>query len=1318
MIKFSLIESLNEYKDDLFIDDDDNLSEDLLLEQILNCAISQDDHLWYNTLGFIQRISPATARSSLKLLDGLVHSLHQSTDDKLSLEVLAYLISAFLIKFSKISSLNKQDLAAWQSVLTSSYASIYSLLNNSNALKLWSNSVEKDTFVSCFTKPIWILMENELYIKNADTKAVFFNILSISIISHGQSFSAQTSIIQNLEYFDHLGEPMAELLSHLYHNYDDATLTHNCLVDVSNRSFSGADLKAPRAFSKFITTLTHHAPALVLKHVVLLQTHMDSDAYTMRNAIIEAFAILIAHLSALDSSESESETTQTQISSFFTVLMDRFLDNNSYVRSKVIATFIKLVELPTKFPKQRIELLENTIRHLSDKSSMVRKNATGLITKMILTHPYGMLHGGRLCGEEWQERLSAVDGELQSVAPKLDGDLEHESEQEEGESEESSNRRRSKKFARKSVAAATNLAQYDSEQISRLQLTRSYYADAIRFIGLIDKSILTIATLLSSTNKSEVLEAIEFFRVAHEYGVTSAHVGVRRMLHLIWAKDNTVIEEGKTVKGVRARVIDTYRSLYLDPLNDPAMSAQAQVSRICKNLIQLTFNATLAELTSLEALVSTVMANDGIHPDVISKLWQVYAVQKDIPRAQRRGAVIIIGMLAVSRADIVHERIDTLIRIGLGQLGKADLALARYTCIALQRISGSVKKVKGSLQDASIRLPMSEPIFRRLQEALEHPTTSQAWFGMAEQAINAIYVLGEQPDILCNVMIKHMAQRAFSAEKKEGDAQMDVDGDGDGQDSQTNQDAQENGKQHVTGNAFLLSQLVFTVGHVAIRHIVYLELVERELKRRKADADAEKDSKKNSKQKQSEGIDEVAGNAEDDIGDGIAAVKERELLYGPRSLLATFGPILAHICYNPRQYSFPMLRSAATLSLSKFMCVSSKFCEEHLLLLFKIFETTADATIRCNIVIALGDIAVCFSNLIDENSDKLYAGLSDSEIVVKKNTFMVLTHLILNGMVKVKGQLGEMAKCLDDTEQRISDLAKLFFTELSTKDNAVYNNLPDIISHLSVGVHAVDEETFKSTMKFIFKFIEKEKQAENIIDKLCQRFRLARDEKQWRDVAFCLSLLPFKSERSIKKLMEGLPFYTDKLHEPVVFKRFVEILAKARSNKAMKNDAEMKEYEETLNKARAQGEEEARLAGRAAGDKRYDRRKSKRLSVHVSSNSLKSEGENEGEAEEKEDSQPPLSRQSTKPLSRQSSKTNQPFDFTSEEEVDEANDNAKVEANDNAKVEAKRLAEAKEVKKGNRKPAKRGKAVTQPTQRSQPPRRTRRQKQISSSEED
>jgi len=79
---------------------------------------------------------------------------------------------------------------------------------------------------------------------------------------------------------------------------------------------------------------------------------------------------------------------------------------------------------------------------------------------------------------------------------------------------------------------------------------------------------------------------------------------------------------------------------------------------------------------------------------------------------------------------------------------------------------------------------------------------------------------------------------------------------------------------------------------------------------------------------------------------------------------------------------------------------------------------------------------------------------------------------------------------------------------------------------------------------YFFFIFTKEKQAENIVEKLCQRFRLTEEPRQWRDIAFCLSLLPFKSERSVKKLIEGLQFYRDKLHEAKVFERFTEILQK------------------------------------------------------------------------------------------------------------------------------------------------------------------------------
>ena len=39
----------------------------------------------------------------------------------------------------------------------------------------------------------------------------------------------------------------------------------------------------------------------------------------------------------------------------------------------------------------------------------------------------------------------------------------------------------------------------------------------------------------------------------------------------------------------------------------------------------MTYDATLAELTSLEEMMRYMMDDDQIHSDVVNKLWQVYS---------------------------------------------------------------------------------------------------------------------------------------------------------------------------------------------------------------------------------------------------------------------------------------------------------------------------------------------------------------------------------------------------------------------------------------------------------------------------------------------------------------------------------------------------------------------------------------------------------------------------------------------------------------------------------------------------------------------
>lgn len=115
--------------------------------------------------------------------------------------------------------------------------------------------------------------------------------------------------------------------------------------------------------------------------------------------------------------------------------------------------------------------------------------------------------------------------------------------------------------------------------LARLQFTRRYYADAVRFIHQISTAIPTLCQLLASKIKSEVIEAIDFFITAHTYKMEFANEGIKKMLHLIWTKDNS--DEGK---GIRKRLIESYCKIYID--YDESLSDKENANIITKNLIR------------------------------------------------------------------------------------------------------------------------------------------------------------------------------------------------------------------------------------------------------------------------------------------------------------------------------------------------------------------------------------------------------------------------------------------------------------------------------------------------------------------------------------------------------------------------------------------------------------------------------------------------------------------------------------------------------------------------------------------------------------
>jgi len=120
--------------------------------------------------------------------------------------------------------------------------------------------------------------------------------------------------------------------------------------------------------------------------------------------------------------------------------------------------------------------------------------------------------------------------------PSEAGEGEHTGEVDGDEEEGTTPKSKGKKSGRKSeldMAALTDeqaaLAALESNQLLHLRLRKRYYSEALNFIRQVEEATQKIFDLLGSTHKSEVLESMEFFKVAREYQLDSAGVSLETL---------------------------------------------------------------------------------------------------------------------------------------------------------------------------------------------------------------------------------------------------------------------------------------------------------------------------------------------------------------------------------------------------------------------------------------------------------------------------------------------------------------------------------------------------------------------------------------------------------------------------------------------------------------------------------------------------------------------------------------------------------------------------------------------------------------------
>ena len=113
---------------------------------------------------------------------------------------------------------------------------------------------------------------------------------------------------------------MAEFLHILSEQYDYPQLADEILRELSNKEFNQNDTRGPKSVSSFIIKLSELEPRLIIKQMTLLAKQLDSEAYTLRCAVVEVCGDLIADLSK---QEERTENYKTQISAFFDVLEEQ-----------------------------------------------------------------------------------------------------------------------------------------------------------------------------------------------------------------------------------------------------------------------------------------------------------------------------------------------------------------------------------------------------------------------------------------------------------------------------------------------------------------------------------------------------------------------------------------------------------------------------------------------------------------------------------------------------------------------------------------------------------------------------------------------------------------------------------------------------------------------------------------------------------------------------------------------------------------------------------------------------------------------------------
>jgi hypothetical protein len=168
---------------------------------------------------------------------------------------------------------------------------------------------------------------------------------------------------------------------------------------------------------------------------------------------------------------------------------------------------------------------------------------------------------------------------------------------------------------------------------------------------------------------------------------------------------------------------------------------------------------------------------------------------------------------------------------------------------------------------------------------------------------------------------------------------------------------------------------------------------------------------------------------------------------------------------------------------------------------------------------------------------------------------IVISHLALNEMIKLKGEIVDICLLLESEDTKLTDLVRLFLSELKQKgNNIVYNLIPKALAKFTTEFKNIEYEKFQKVIKELISKIDKDKEVEGLINKLINKLKDNNDVVEWRNLTFCLSQLNY-SEKNVSRVLENYSNIKNKVEDEIVNKNLLLIFERIKKNKTGDKEA-------------------------------------------------------------------------------------------------------------------------------------------------------------------